>query len=148
MQVDQIQTRIEQLTTSLPQAVQSSQGAQFAMLLSLIATNRDNSTAQPMFASSLLAADGPTGEGFQLPQAKHYPSVEELHTPPLVERLNRAVNSHLPGDFAYINSHILNQSEQLRPQRTATDTFEKIALMSAGKLMIEHIDQSQLSVLA
>ena len=46
MQTELIQQRIENYTADLPQAVQSSNGAQFAMLLSLIASNQEVYTPQ------------------------------------------------------------------------------------------------------
>lgn len=144
MQTEIIQSRIEGYTSTLPKAVQSSQGAQFALLLSLISTNQSNSqTYEPSSASQQNAS----GEGFALPQASTYPSVDELHTPELVERLNLSVNENLPPDFAYVNSHIMAKADQPREGRPGTmDEFAKMALMSAGKLMLEQIEQSQHSI--
>lgn len=142
MQTEKIQARIETYTSSLPQAVQSPHGAQFAMLLSLISTNQSNS-----FQYSSQSVDAVRGEGFSLPEAATYPTIDELHTPYLVERLNHSVNDNIPGDFAYINSHIETRALSLsRVQRASADEFAKMALLSSGRLMLDHISQSLTSI--
>lgn len=147
IQTDSIQSRIETYTSSLPQAVQSSHGAQFAMLLSLISTNRENGGG--VFAPHLSesASSNVSGE-FALPDAVTYPTVDELHTPELVGRLNHAVNDNLPGDFAYVNSHIFTRAQASQNRTNIADEFAKMSLMSAGKLMLSHISESRVSVLA
>ncbi len=121
MQTEKIQTRIETYTSSLPQAVQSPHGAQFAMLLSLISTNQSNS-----YEYSSQSVEPLRGEGFVLPQETTYPGIDELHTPYLVERLNHSVNDNIPGDFAYINSHIETRAlSSSRLQRASADEFAK-----------------------
>ncbi len=142
MQTEKIQARIETYTSSLPQAVQSPHGAQFAMLLSLISTNQSNS-----YEHSSQSVDSPRGEGFVLPAEAAYPGIDELHTPYLVERLNHSVNDNIPGDFAYINSHIQTCAlSSSRLQRSSADEFAKMALLSSGRLMLDHIGQSLTSV--
>ena len=142
MQTEKIQTRIETYTSSLPQAVQSPHGAQFAMLLSLISTNQSNS-----YQYSSQSVESPRGEGFVLPAETTYPGIDELHTPYLVERLNHSVNDNIRGDFAYINSHIETRAHtSSRVQRSAADEFAKMALLSSGRLMLDQIGQSLTSV--
>lgn len=141
MQTEKIQARIETYTSSLPQAVQSPHGAQFAMLLSLISTNQSNS-----YQYSSQAIQQKSGEGFSLPEEDRYPSIDELHTPYLVERLNHSVNDNIPGDFAYINSYIETRALTTRTHRSAADEFAKMALQSSGRLMLDHIGTSLTSV--
>ena len=140
MQTEKIQARIETYTSSLPQAVTASHGAQFAMLLSLISTNQSNS-----YEYSSQAVQQERGEGFALPEER-YPSIDELHTPYLIERLNHSVNDNLPGDFAYINSHIDARSNIARVRREAADEFAKMALLSSGRLMLDQIGQAHTSI--
>ncbi|WP_091827299.1 hypothetical protein [Marinobacterium iners] len=127
MQTDPIQTRIENYTASLPQAVQSPNGAQFAFLLSLIASNqeiyRPQASAQP-------------GSGFELPPAAplSYPDLNELHTPEVVSRLNHSINDHIPGDYAYLVSRLDTQARTPRAQALRSDRFEQVALYAASEL--------------
>ncbi|WP_027852763.1 hypothetical protein [Marinobacterium litorale] len=140
MQTELIQQRIENYTADLPQAVQSSNGAQFAMLLSLIASNQEVYTPQRAPA---------TGDGtFELPetQALTYPDPNEFYTPAVVDRLNRSVNSGERGEYAYLVSQVDTQSHIPRRGRIAADTFEQVALASSGRMMLETIDQSRRSV--
>ncbi len=146
MQTEIIESRIEGYTSTLPKAVQSSQGAQFALLLSLISTNQSNGERYQATAQNRQET---SGDGFSLPQANTYPSVEELHTPELVGRLNHSVNDHIPQDFAYVNSHIMAKADQPREATKGSfDDFAKMALMSSGKLMLEQIEVSQHSIAA
>ena len=138
MQTDQIQLeRIQTYTASLPSAIQGSNGAQFAMLLSLITANQDITP------------------GFQLPVQQRpeqavaqsiYPSTVEVNKPELVERLNDSIHHLRFGDFAFINSFIETIAETPRPYQFAADAFEKVALMSSGKLMLDHIGTARGSV--
>ncbi|MGB1238372.1 MAG: hypothetical protein ACPG4U_09200 [Pseudomonadales bacterium] len=138
MQTDQIQqTRIETYTASLPGAIQGANGAQFAMLLSLITANQN---ITPSFA--LPGAIQPVQE----PQQPSYPTEVEVNKPYLVDRLNQAVHNLRFGDFAYINSFIETTAETVRPAQTRADEFEKVALMSSGKLMLDHIDTARGSI--
>lgn len=139
MITEQIQNRIETLTATLPQAVQSSNGAQFALMLSLISANQEIYT--PQAASAV-------GDGsFQLPQAEanHYPDPNEFYTPPVVDRLNHAVNGAEWGEYAYLVSQVDLQSRIPRSSRIATDQFEQVALQSSGRMMLETIEQSRRS---
>ena len=142
MQTENIQTRIESYTSSLPQAVQASHGAQFALLLSLISTNQAN-TLQYTPVGIPEAANST----FSVAQSL-YLNENELHTPLLVERLNEAVNEHLEGDFAYLNSHIATLAERPRAAVPTADSFAKMALIANGALVLDQIQQSQISVRA
>ncbi len=138
MQTDQIQLeRIETYTASLPSAIQGANGAQFAMLLSLITANQD------------------MGANFQVPkpvesevqiQQSVYPTEVEVNKPVLVQRLNDSVHQLRFGDFAFVNSFIETMAEKPRTQQARADEFEKVALMSSGKLMLDHINIARGSV--
>ena len=131
MQAEQIKLeRIETYTASLPSAIQGANGAQFAMLLSLITTN------QEMPAQFSLPVQQEQVESVSQPT---YPTELEVNKPQLVERLNNAVHQLRFGDFAFINSFIETQAQTARPYQTAADQFEKVALMSSGRLMLDHI---------
>ena len=133
MQTDQIQLeRIETYTASLPSAIQGANGAQFAMLLSMITTNQDMAPSFQLPASAQQPQQA-------APAESKYPSEVEVHKPQLVERLNDAVHHLRFGDFAFINSFIETVAETPRRHRSAADQFEKVALMSSGKLMLDHI---------
>lgn len=126
MQTDRIQARIETYTASLPQAVQSPNGAQFAFLLSLIASNQEIYRPQPQPVS---------GEGFALPEAApSYTDPVQLHTPRVVDRLNHSINDPIPGDYAFMVSRIDVQSRTPRAQALASDRFEQVALYAASDL--------------
>ncbi|SIT07755.1 hypothetical protein [Neptunomonas antarctica] len=140
MQTEKIQARIETYTSSLPQAVQAPHGADFAMLLSLISTNQSNSYS---YVPQVAQREG--GEGFKLPE-ETFPTIDELHTPYLVGRLNHSVNYDVPSDFAYINSHLSARADMPRPHRAYADEFAKMALVSSGRLLLDQISQSLTSV--
>ena len=111
MQTDPIQTRIETYTASLPTAVQSPNGAQFAFLLSLIASNQEIYRPQAQRVS---------GEGFALPDmAPSYPDPVQLHTPQVVDRLNHSINDPVPGDYAFLVSRLDVQSRTPRARRSS-----------------------------
>jgi len=129
--------RIETYTASLPGAIQGANGAQFAMLLSMITANQD---AAPVFQLPTAVQEQPTV--VQTP----YPSEVEVNKPQLVERLNDAVHQLRFGDFAFVNSFIETMAETVRPNQSAVDQFEKVALMSSGKLMLDHIHTARGSV--
>lgn len=138
MQPDKIQLeRIETYTASLPSAIQGANGAQFAMLLSLITANQD---IAPSFQLPQTAAPSTTQ------QQTVYPSEVEVNKPQLVERLNDAIHQLRFGDFAFVNSFIETMAETPRPSQTVADQFEKVALMSSGKLMLDHIGVARGSV--
>lgn len=126
MQTDRIQARIETYTASLPQAVQSPNGAQFAFLLSLIASNQEIYRPQARSAPA---------EGFALPDAAAgYPDPVQLHTPAVVDRLNHSINDPIPGDYAFMVSRLDVQSRTPRAQVLASDRFEQVALYVASDL--------------
>ncbi|MBA4503166.1 hypothetical protein [Marinobacterium marinum] len=126
MQTDRIQDRIETYTASLPQAVQAPNGAQFAFLLSLIASNQEMSRPAPVSVP---------GEGFELPEiAPAYPDPVQLHTPEVVDRLNHSINDPIPGDYAFMVSRLDIQSRTPRAQALAHDRFEQVALYAASDL--------------
>jgi hypothetical protein len=126
MQTDPIQTRIETYTASLPTAVQSPNGAQFAFLLSLIASNQEIYRPQTQQVP---------GEGFALPDmAPSYPDPVQLHTPQVVDRLNHSINDPVPGDYAFLVSRLDVQSRTPRAQALKSDRFEQVALYAASDL--------------
>ncbi len=144
MQTDRlgrIESRIESYTSNLANAVQSGNGAQFSMLLSMISANQ--ALYKPEFAVPAQAAD-PSAQ-FQLPAEAQsvYPDPNEFYDEKVVDRLNHSVNDQLPGDFAYINSYIETGARTPRRARLAADQFEKMALMASGKLMLDEISRSQ-----
>jgi hypothetical protein len=131
MQADQIQLeRIDTYTASLPSAIQGANGAQFAMLLSLITANQDIPTQFNIPSAPAVEANS---------TQTLYPSQLEVNKPYLVERLNNAVHQLRFGDFAFINSFIETQSQTIRPSQSSADQFEKVALMSSGRLMLDQI---------
>ncbi|SIQ58924.1 hypothetical protein [Marinobacterium stanieri] len=139
MQTEQIQNRIETYTASLPQAVQSPNGAQFAFLLSLIASNQE--IYQPQQAAA------PAGEGFELPTTAglSYPDPTELHTSQVVDRLNHSINDPNPGDYAFQVSRLDVQARTPRAQALRSDRFEQVALYAASNLAGE-IEQARSSI--
>ena len=138
MQPDKVQLqRIETYTASLPGAIQGANGAQFAMLLSLITANQNIVPYTPLTP----AEQEPKVEAQTL-----YPSEVEVNKPQLVERLNDALHQLRFGDFAFVNSFITTMAETARPSQAAADQFEKVALMSSGKLMLDHIGIAKGSV--
>lgn len=139
MQADKIQNRIETYTASLPQAVQSPNGAQFAFLLSLIASNQEiYRPLQPL---------APVGQGFELPAqaALSYPDPIQLHTPEVVDRLNHSINDPNPGDYAFQVARLDVQSRIPRAQSLRSDRFEQVALYAASSLAGE-IAQARSSI--
>jgi len=140
MRSEAIETRIENYTARLSQAVQSSNGAQFSLLLSLIASNQE--LYQPGTATEASAA------GFALPEsaASGYPDPNEFYTDELVGRLNQSVNAGLRGEYAYLVSQVDVQSHLPRRQRLAADSFAQVALAASGRIMLDTVDQSRRSI--
>lgn len=139
MQSEKILARIETYTANLPQAVQSSNGAQFALLLSLIASN------QEIYRPAATA----TGDGsFTLPETRagSYPDPNEFYSSAVVDRLNRSVNGGERGEYAYLVSQVDVQSRIPRQQRLAADTFAQVALQASGRMMLDNIDQSRRAI--
>lgn len=137
MQTDKIQSRIETYTASLPNAVQSPNSAQFAFLLSLIASNQEINRPE---------ATRHPGEGFALPEAvSAYPDPTQLHTPVVVDRLNHSVNDPIPGDYAFMVSRLEVQARTPRAQALASDRFAQVALYAASDL-IDKIETSRQSI--
>jgi len=139
--LERIESRIETYTSNLANAVQSGNGTQFSMLLSMISANQ--ALYKPDFAVPAAAAD--SNAQFQLPAEAQsvYPDPNELHDEVVVDRLNHSINDNLPGDFAYINSYIETGARTPRRSRLGADQFEKMALMASGKLMLDEISRSQ-----
>lgn len=139
MQSEKIQARIETYTADLPRAVQSPNGAQFAMLLSLIASNQEIYEPQPAPA---------TGDGsFSLEsQASRYPDPNEFYTQGVVDRLNRSVNAGERGEYAYLVSHIDVHSHLPRSGRLAADSFARVALETSGRMMLETVERSRKAI--
>ncbi|WP_432696626.1 hypothetical protein ACQUQP_19130 [Marinobacterium sp. YM272] len=140
MQTDSIQQqRIETYTADLPQAVQSSNGARFAMLLSLIASNQEVYSPQ----RQPVRGDG----SFELEQpGLSYPDPNEFYTPEVAGRLNRAVNLHERGEFAYLVSHVDTGAHTPAQASRAVDSFAQVALAASGRMMLDTIAQSRQSV--
>ncbi|MBV0932605.1 hypothetical protein [Marinobacterium weihaiense] len=137
MQTDSIQTRIETYTASLPTAVQAPNGAEFAFLLSLIASNQEIYRPAPQAAA---------GAGFALPEpALNYPDPAQLHTPTVVDRLNHSINDPIPGDYAFMVSRLDVQARTPRAQALASDRFEQVALYAASNL-VDQIETSRQSI--
>ncbi|WP_027856672.1 hypothetical protein [Marinobacterium jannaschii] len=139
--LERIESRIETYTSNLASAVQSGNGAQFSMLLSMISANQ--ALYKPEFSVPAPAAD--PDARFQLPAEAQsvYPDPNELYNETVVDRLNHSINDNLPGDFAYINSYIETGARTPRRGRLGADQFEKVALMASGKLMLDEISRSQ-----
>ncbi|MBR9882682.1 MAG: hypothetical protein GYB21_03085 [Oceanospirillales bacterium] len=139
MQTERIQQRIESYTADLPQAVLSSNGARFAMLLSLIASN------QELYSP---VRNAPAGDGsFSLEQPdSRYPDPNEFYTAAVVDRLNRSINDGQRGEYAYLVSHVDTHTHIPRTGRLASDQFEQVALASSGRMMIDVIDKSRHSI--
>ncbi|MBV1789764.1 hypothetical protein KQ940_17045 [Marinobacterium sp. D7] len=139
MQTERILQRIETYTADLPQAVQSSNGARFAMLLSLIASN------QELYSPVRQPASG-DGSFELLQESLSYPDPNEFYTELVVDRLNRSVNAGQRGEYAYLISHVDTQAHTPRQGRIASDSFEQVALASSGRMMIDLIDRSRHSI--
>lgn len=139
MQTEHIQQRIETYTADLPQAVQSSNGARFAMLLSLIASNQEVYTPQRQPAR---------GDGsFALPEPElEYPNPNDFYTSEVVGRLNRSVNQHERGEFAYLLSHVDTNAHMPANVRRVEDSFAQVALTASGRMMLDSIAQSRQSI--
>lgn len=135
MQTEKIQARIESYTSNLTQAIQGGSGAQFSLLLSMISANQELFQPAPASAS---------GTGFALPvEVPEYPDPNTLYTPQVTERFNHSVNDHLRGDFAYLNAYVDTGSRTPRNLSRALDSFEKVSLMAAGKMMLSEINSSR-----
>ncbi|QLE98636.1 hypothetical protein [Neptunomonas phycophila] len=143
MQLETIQNRIETTTASLPQAVQSSHGADFAMLISLLDTYQKNTSYQTIPQANTTDA---TGSDFSLPTPR-YLTLDETQPPAVIERLNQAVNQHRSGDFAYLKSMIATRAENATNTAPPSDDFAKMALMASGSLMLDQIQTAQRTVL-
>ncbi|UTW11578.1 hypothetical protein [Marinobacterium rhizophilum] len=138
MHTDPIQNRIETYTTGLTPAVQSGNGAEFSLLLSLISVNQQQ--YRPLL--SLPAADaGPQAEAA-------FPDPNRFYTPELTEQLNQAVSSQHTGDFAMLRSYLDTAARTPTQARQAQDQFEQVALMSSGRLMLDQIAGSRLQLSA
>ncbi len=139
--LERIESRIETYTANLAQAVQGGSRAQFSMLLSIISANQAQQRPQPAL-EAVAGAGG--GSGFSLPAAESpYPDPNEFYSEQLVQRFNEAVSQSLPGDFAYLNSVVDTGARTPRRARLQADQFEKVALISAGRLMLHEIEQSR-----
>lgn len=135
MQTEKIQARIETYTSNLTQAVQSGSGAQFSMLLSLIAANQEMpSSGRPVVR----------GEGFELPETElQYPNPNDLYNADVAERLNLSVNKHQRGEFAYINSYIETEAMVPSHSRRVNDSLAKMGLISGGAMLSEIVTSQQ-----
>nr|WP_067298062.1 hypothetical protein [Marinobacterium profundum] len=138
MYTDPIQNRIETYTSGLTPAVQSGNGAEFSLLLSLISVNQLQYRALP--AQSLLEAPVSAQPGFPDPNA--------LYTPELTGQLNQAVSEHQTGDFAMLRSYLDTAGRTPGQARQAQDQFEQVALMSSGRLMLDQIVGSRVQLSA
>lgn len=134
MQVERIEQQIETYTSTLSQAVQSGQGAQFSMLLSMISASEDQ-------AAKKVAA----GSGFELPENQElsYPDPDSLYDEAMVGRLNTSVGANNFADMAYVLSHVHAHSIVPENRALAADSYAKVGLISSGKLMIDEIETSR-----
>ena len=137
--------RIESTTQALPSAVRSTNGADFALLISLIDHYQSNSQSAFQVQPGTQSTAG-QGAGFELPSAVTYPDPNQYHTAEAVERLNASVHNQNQGDFAYLNSLINTLSERGEPDPSASvyqgDPFAKTALEASGALMLDQITLS------
>lgn len=140
MQTDRIediyQTRVENYTSSLPQAVRSPNSAQFGLLLSLIASNNE------LRHSSTGTATKGSGN-FALPEDLTYPTPESLYDKPLVKRFSESLLNDERGEFAYLVSHVTIKSQLPLNQSLPDDNFAKISHASLGGHLLEQITASK-----
>lgn len=130
-----VSARIEQAQANLPSAVQATDGAHFRMLLSLIASNE-------MYGFEAKSEPG----DFTLGEHEHkadYPDTESLHTPPVVDRMNRSVNEGATGELAYALSWVDTLAHTPKGRLTAGDTLARTALSVSGKMMLSELAKSQ-----
>lgn len=133
MQIERIEQRIEQYTSSLSQAVQEGRGAQFSMLLSLITASEDLAAKQSYRQTS----------SFELPvQTLSYPDPDSLYDEEIVGRLNQAVHNAQYGDLAYLRSHLDVRANTPANSAVVLDNFSKMGLASAGRLMLDELNRS------
>ena len=139
MKSEQIQQRIESYTAALPQAVQSPNGARFAMLLSLIASNQE-------IYRPPAGAETPE-ERFEMDASTlTYPDPNELYSEDLVERLNHSINAGERGEYAYLVSYLDTRAQLPRNGAAAGDDFQQLALTSSGRMMLDTIDRSRATI--
>lgn len=136
MRTEQINNRIEGYTSNLSQAVQSGNGAQFSMLLSLIHSNQQLVTPERVGEAS--------GAEFSLPQTEStYPDPNEFYSDEVAVRLNGAIHEGLVGDFAYVNGYLHTHANTPRQLKLASDEYARVGLMSTGQLMVDEIETSR-----
>jgi len=135
MQTDAIQSRIDTFTAGLTPAVQSGQGAQFSLLLSLISVNQQQYTPVPAASASV--------GGFRLP-ALTYPDPNSFYGDTLTARLNRSVRDQQRGEFALLCSYLDAVSRTPQPARRALERSEQVALMDAASQAPAQIEASRL----
>lgn len=138
MYTEPIQNRIETYTRGLTPAVQSGNGAQFSLLLSLISVNQLQYRA--LQVQPLAEATPPEQAGF--------PNLSDLYTPELAGRLNRAVHDRQAGEVAMLCSYLETAARTPVQARQAQDQFEQVALMSSGRLLLDQIAASRLQLSA
>jgi len=138
MQTDTIQSRIETYTCGLTPAVQSGNGAEFSLLLSLISVNQQQ--YRPQSPAPLVESLQPAGAVFPDPNA--------LYTPELAGRLNRAVHDRQAGEVAMLCSYLDTAARTPAQARQARDQFEQVALMSSGRPLLDQIAASRLQLSA
>ncbi len=140
MQTEKIESRIESYTAGLTPAVQSGNGAQFSLLLSMIAINQQQYQPAPLAAQA-------GAEAFRLP-ASGYPDPNGFYTDVLTERLNDAVHEQSGAEFAMLCSYLDTASRTPLQSRQGADQFEQVALMSSGRLMLSQIADASLQLSA
>lgn len=133
-----VETRIERCQAGLPQAVQSTDGAHFRMLLSLINSNQayEYGGSKPAQA----------GEGFELPEtqsALKYPEADQLYTSEVVGRMNSSFNSGARGEFAYTCSWVDTQANMPEGYNALGDSLAKMAMQLNGKMMLAEVGQAR-----
>jgi hypothetical protein len=138
MYSDPIQNRIETFTCGLTPAVQSGNGAEFSLLLSLISVNQLQYRALP--AQPLVDTPAPVPASF--------PEPNNLYTPALAGQFNQALSEQQAGEFAMLCSYLDTAARTPVQARQAQDQFEQVALMSSGRLLLDQIAASRLQLSA
>ena len=134
MQIERIEQQIETYTSTLSHAVQSGQGAQFSMLLSMISASEDQAAKKTS-----------SGAVFELPVTEElsYPDPDSLYNEEIVGRLNTSVGSNNFADMAYVLSHVHAQQTMPENQLLAADTYARIGLTSSRHMIISEIEESR-----
>ncbi|KDE40530.1 MAG: hypothetical protein ACK4L8_02865 [Nitrincola lacisaponensis] len=121
--------RVEEYTAGLPQAVRAPGGAEFSLLLSLIAASHERSRPLENTASE--------------PAVMRYPEPDSLLNVDMVSRLNHAVTHDERGEYAYLVSYLRVRSETPLQRPLMNDRFAQLSLASLGGQMLDQITASR-----